>query len=209
MIDAATEILELANGSLAGLYTVRPGHACWWSSVVNRRGLAGLLAVFGLHAVQAAGLAVGQAAPEFTLNDQTGKAVTLGDYRGRWVVLYFYPKDDTPGCTTEACNFRDDLPALRQMNVQILGISADDSASHARFAEKYNLPFPLLADTTGEVAKRYEALMSFGPFKFAKRQTFLIDPEGRLAKIYRDVKASTHSREIQQDLKALLRRPGS
>jgi len=176
---------------------------------VNRRGLAGLLAVFGLHAVQAAGLAVGQAAPEFTLNDQTGKAVTLGDYRGRWVVLYFYPKDDTPGCTTEACNFRDDLPALRQMNVQILGISADDSASHARFAEKYNLPFPLLADTTGEVAKRYEALMSFGPFKFAKRQTFLIDPEGRLAKIYRDVKASTHSREIQQDLKALLRRPGS
>jgi len=170
---------------------------------MNRRGLVGLLALFGLHTTQAAGLAIGQPAPEFTLPDQTGKAVGLGDFRGRWVVLYFYPKDDTPGCTTEACNFRDDLPALRQMNVQILGVSVDDSASHARFAEKYHLPFPLLADATGEVAKRYEALTSFGPFKFAKRQTFLIDPEGRIAKIYRDVKASTHSREIQQDLKLL------
>ena len=82
-------------------------------------------------------------------------------------------------------------------------------ASHARFAEKYHLPFPLLADTTGEIAKRYEALTSFGPFKFAKRQTFLIDPKGRIAKLYRDVKASTHSREIQQDLRSLLQNPGS
>jgi peroxiredoxin Q/BCP len=178
-------------------------------SVVSRRGLAGLLTLFGLHTAQAAGLDIGQPAPGFTLNDQAGNSVRLDDYRGRWVVLYFYPKDDTPGCTTEACNFRDDQPSLRKMNVQILGVSLDDSASHAQFAEKYRLPFPLLTDGSGEVTKRYGALTSFGPFKFAKRQTFLIDPEGRIAKIYRDVKASTHSREIQQDLKALLQSPGS
>jgi peroxiredoxin len=149
-------------------------------SVVSRRGLAGLLTLFGLHTAQAAGLDIGQPAPGFTLNDQAGNSV-----------------------------FRDDQPSLRKMNVQILGVSLDDSASHAQFAEKYRLPFPLLTDGSGEVTKRYGALTSFGPFKFAKRQTFLIDPEGRIAKIYRDVKASTHSREIQQDLKALLQSPGS
>lgn len=170
---------------------------------MSRRRLASLLALLGLHTAPAAALDTGQPAPAFQLTDQSGTTRSLADYRGQWVVLYFYPKDDTPGCTTEACNFRDDLPMLRNLNVQILGVSVDDATSHARFADKFHLPFPLLADTTGEVARQYEALTSFGPFKFAKRQTFLIDPEGRLAKIYRDVKASTHSREILQDLKQL------
>ncbi len=168
-----------------------------------KHGLTGLLAVFGLQAAQAGGLAIGTPAPAFSLADQSNTARTLGDYRGRWVVLYFYPKDDTPGCTTEACNFRDDLPRLRALGVQILGVSVDDSASHARFAKKFELPFPLLADTDGAVARSYGALWSLGPVKFAKRHTFIIDPHGQIAKIYRDVQPSSHSREIRQDLQQL------
>jgi len=172
-----------------------------------KRGGAGLLALLGLQSVQADELAAGDAAPKFTLKDQESRTHTLADYRGHWVVLYFYPKDDTPGCTTEACNFRDDLPALRALNVQILGISLDDTRSHARFAEKYRLPFPLLADTEGDVARAYGALWSIGPLRLAKRYTFVINPEGRIAKIYHNVKPASHSRELQQDLKALQRSP--
>ena len=127
----------------------------------------------------------------------------LEDYRGRWIVLYFYPKDDTPGCTTEACNFRDDISALTALGVQVLGVSTDDRASHARFAEKFHLPFPLLADTDGSTARAYGALLGFGPLKFAKRHSFIVGPDGRIAKIYRDVQPATHSREIRDDLKAL------
>jgi peroxiredoxin Q/BCP len=122
---------------------------------------------------------------------------------GRWVVLYFYPKDDTPGCTTEACNFRDDLPAMRALNVQILGISLDDTKSHAAFARKYQLPFPLLADTEGKVARAYDTLWSIGPLRIARRHTFVIDPEGHIAKIYRNVNPASHSRELQQALKQM------
>ena len=168
-----------------------------------RRALFGALAALGLPAAYAAELAAGSAAPAFTLKDQESKIHALADYRGHWVVLYFYPKDDTPGCTTEACNFRDDLPALRALNVQILGVSVDDSRSHARFAEKFHLPFPLLADTDGTVASAYGSLWSIGPLRIAKRHTFLIDPDGRIAKIYRTVKPSAHSHELQQDLKEL------
>ena len=175
--------------------------------VLLKRGGAGLLALLGLHNVQAAELAIGSAAPKFTLPDQESKTHTLAEYRGRWVVLYFYPKDDTPGCTTEACNFRDDLPALRALNVQILGISLDDTKSHALFAEKYRLPFPLLADTEGDVARAYGSLWSIGPLRIAKRYTFVIDPEGRVAKIYRNVKPADHSRELQHDLKELQKGP--
>ncbi|HJX17040.1 MAG TPA: peroxiredoxin [Acidiferrobacterales bacterium] len=180
-----------------------------------KRGGAGLLALIGLQGVQADELAAGSAAPKFTLLDQEAKTHTLANYRGRWVVLYFYPKDDTPGCTTEACNFRDNLPALRALNVQILGISMDDTKSHARFAEKYRLPFPLLADTEGGVARAYGALWSIGPMRIAKRHTFVIDPEGRIANIYRNVRPASHSRELQQDIKELqkgmsgMRKPGA
>jgi peroxiredoxin Q/BCP len=172
-----------------------------------KRASAGLLAILGLQSVQADELVPGNPAPKFTLLDQESRTHTLANYRGRWLVLYFYPKDDTPGCTTEACNFRDDLPAMRALNVQILGISIDDVKSHARFAEKYNLPFPLLADTEGKVARTYGALWSIGPMRVARRHTFVIDPDGRVAKIYRNVKPATHSRELQHDLKELQKGP--
>lgn len=166
-------------------------------------GVAGLLAALLVVNARAAELEVGTVAPAFTLNDQENTPHRLEDYRGRWVVLYFYPKDDTPGCTTEACNFRDDLPKLRALGVQILGMSVDSTESHAKFASKYKLPFPLLADEGGVVAKSYGALWSLGPVKFAKRHTFIIDPEGKVARVYRDVKPEQHSGEIMRDLATL------
>jgi peroxiredoxin Q/BCP len=148
-------------------------------------------------------IAVGALAPDFELKDQEAKTHRLSDYRGRWVALYFYPKDDTPGCRNEACSFRDDWPALRALGVQILGVSADNTMSHARFAGKYSLPFPLLADHGGTVAKAYGSLWSFGPIKFAKRNTFVIDPEGKIARIYRDVKPKEHSRQVIENVRGL------
>lgn len=142
----------------------------------------------------------GQSAPAFKLPDQSGKMHELGDYKGRWLILYFYPKDDTPGCTQEACEFRDDLYKLTALGAQIIGISVDDSASHAEFAKKYHLPFPLLADRDGRVADRYGALQNLMLVKFAKRYTFLIDPQGKIAKVYLKVDTSRHSREIIEDL---------
>lgn len=145
----------------------------------------------------------GSVAPGFNLPDQNGKAHDLADYKGKWVVLYFYPKDDTPGCTQEACTFRDDLHLLSAMGAQVLGISVDDTVSHAEFANKYHLPFPLLADRDGKVAASYGALLNLGLVKFAKRYTFLIDPQGNVARIYLKVDTSRHSKEIIEDLKKL------
>ncbi len=167
-------------------------------------GLSGALALLVLATTHASELAPGTLAPAFELKDQDNKSHRLEDYRGRWVVLYFYPKDDTPGCTTEACNFRDDLPKLRALGTQILGVSIDNTESHAKFAEKFGLPFPLLADTGGAVSRDYGALWALGPFKlFAKRHSFIIDPEGKIARVYRDVKPEEHSAQIMADLKAL------
>ncbi len=146
---------------------------------------------------------LGNPAPDFSLVDQNGETRTLANYRQRWVVLYFYPKDDTPGCTTEACKFRDDYAAVQRLGAEILGVSIDDRDSHATFSKKYSLPFPLLADTDGTVAKRYGALWGVWPLKFARRHTFLIDPQGRIARIYREVDPKTHSREVIADLKGL------
>ena len=147
--------------------------------------------------------AAGSPAPTFVLKDQNGKPHTLSDYRGKWVVLYFYPKDDTPGCTEQACKFRDDLAQLTALGAQVIGVSVDDSASHAKFATKYNLPFPLLADEGGETAKAYGAYSDWGVFTYAKRYTYLIDPQGKVAKTYLKVNTSKHSTEIIDDLKAL------
>jgi peroxiredoxin Q/BCP len=147
---------------------------------------------------------VGAVAPSFTLPDQNGKPWRLQDVRGRWVVLYFYPKDDTPGCTQEACQFRDDLHALTALGAQIVGVSVDDSASHKKFAEKYHLPFPLLADQDAAVARSYGALSDLLVVKYAKRYTFLIDPQGKIAKIYLQVDTSRHSKEIVDDLTRLV-----
>ncbi len=151
----------------------------------------------------AAAPVAGDAAPFFELRDQNGEAHRLRDYAGRWLVLYFYPKDDTPGCTAEACEFRDDVHQFRKMDVALLGVSLDDTDSHREFAEKYHLPFPLLSDRGGEVAAAYGSLFSLGPLKFAKRHSFIIDPKGVLARVYRDVSPKSHSDRIIADLKAL------
>ena len=145
----------------------------------------------------------GSKAPIFKAVDQNGKTISLADFKGKKVILYFYPKDDTPGCTTEACHFRDDFKLLENLGAQVIGMSIDDSFSHKKFAEKYNLPFPLLSDASGEVASLYGALNNFLVIKLAKRYTYLINPQGKIAKIYLSVDTSKHSQEIIEDLKKL------
>ncbi len=145
----------------------------------------------------------GEPAPDFELKDQSGTLHSIEDYRGRWVALYFYPKDDTPGCTTEACEFRDNIFAFKNANCQILGVSLDDAESHKEFSEKYGLPFPLLADTEGTTAEAYGVKTKFLGMTIAKRQTFLIDPQGNVAKHYEKVDPATHSQQILADLEAL------
>lgn len=146
-----------------------------------------------------------QPAPEFTLADDSGNSVSLSDYRGQPVVLYFYPKDDTQGCTTEACAFRDDYSAYE--GVTILGVSPDDVKSHAKFKKKYALPFPLLADEGHKVSDLYGA---WGPKKFMGREyegvlrtTFLIDAEGNIARVFENVKPAGHSTEVLDAIKSL------
>lgn len=145
-------------------------------------------------------IAVGAPAPEFELLDQTGQLHSLEDYRDRWVVLYFYPKDETPGCTTEACEFRDNIMAFRDLDAQILGVSLDDVESHKAFAEHYSLPFPLLADTEGEISTAYGVKTRKFGMTFAKRQTFIIGPDGNIAKHYETVKPAEHSAQVLADL---------
>lgn len=147
---------------------------------------------------------IGEAAPNLKLPDQNGKIYTLADFYGQWLVLYFYPKDDTPSCTEQACNFRDDLNQLTRLGAQVVGISVNDSKSHADFAKKYALPFPLLADKNAEVTTRYGVLRNLGIFKVARRYTFLIDPQAQISKVYDKVETSRHSKEILEDLNRLL-----
>jgi thioredoxin-dependent peroxiredoxin len=145
----------------------------------------------------------GNKAPDFNLPDSNDNMLSLGDFKQHWVVLYFYPKDDTPGCTKEACNFRDDLHKLEKLGAKVIGVSVDDGKSHTAFAKKYNLPFPLLSDKDGATAFKYGALTDLGAIKIAKRYTFLIDPNGVLRKSYLNVEASKHSQEIIDDLTLL------
>jgi thioredoxin-dependent peroxiredoxin len=147
--------------------------------------------------------AVGEPAPDFELPDQEGQLHSLEDYRDSWVVLYFYPKDETPGCTTEACEFRDNIFAYRKLDAQIIGVSLDDVDSHSKFAEKHGLPFPLLADTEGSVAEAYGVKTRKFGFAMANRETFIIGPEGNIAKHYADVDPDTHSADVLDDLEAL------
>lgn len=146
---------------------------------------------------------VGQPAPAFRLQDQNGKWHTPADHRGRWVVLYFYPKDFTPGCTTEVCTFRDDVAKLRQAGADVLGVSLDDVKSHADFAAKYHVPFPLLSDADSTTAQAYGVLASKIGFKYARRTTFLIDPNGKVAKVYQDVDPEKNSGQVLADLASL------
>jgi peroxiredoxin Q/BCP len=147
---------------------------------------------------------VGSPAPAFRLQDQAGAWHVLSDYRGKWLVLYFYPKDDTPGCTTQACEFRDNIFAFNKLGAVILGVSVDDVASHKQFAEEHGLPFTLLADSTKETAKSYGVLRSaLGLMEIASRETFIIDPQGRVAKHYASVDPKGHSQMVLADLKVL------
>lgn len=170
-----------------------------------------LIAAFAATAIafqayaQGAAPAVGTAAPAFKLQDQKGDWRTLDQYKGKWVVLYFYPKDDTPGCTTEVCTFRDDVLKLRKAGAEVLGVSLDDIKSHAAFAEKYHVPFPLLSDNTQATAKAYGVLTFSEKMKisYAKRETFLIDPAGKVVKHYVGVDPKENSGQVLADLAAL------
>lgn len=146
----------------------------------------------------------GTPAPEFTLQDDSGQPVSLADFRGQPLILYFYPKDDTPGCTKEACNFRDDYSAYQQAGVTILGVSPDTVKTHAKFKQKYALPFPLIADEGHQVCEAYGA---WGRKKFMGREydgvlrtTFLIGPDGVISKVYENVKPAEHSADVLRDL---------
>jgi peroxiredoxin Q/BCP len=151
--------------------------------------------------------AVGSPAPGFRLQDQSGDWHSLSDYRGKWVVLYFYPKDNTPGCTTQACEFRDDIFAYRKLGAVILGISVDDVASHKAFAEQHSLPFTILADSDKSVTTAYGTLKEYiGIAKLARRDTFIIDPQGRVARHYQDVEPKGHSGIVLADLRQLIAR---
>ena len=149
--------------------------------------------------------AVGADAPQFKLQDQTGKWHALKDYRGRWVVLYFYPRDNTPGCTTQACEFRDNIFAYRELNAVILGVSVDSVDSHKTFSEEHNLPFPILSDADKKVTTSYGTLKQYvGMVELARRDTFIIDPQGRVAKHYESVDPKGHSELVLTDLRQLM-----
>jgi thioredoxin-dependent peroxiredoxin len=163
-----------------------------------------LLTIIWMRASHAAEVpSVGQPAPDFALTDQFGKVQKLSDFHGKWLVLYFYPKDDTPHCTTEACQFRDDIFKIRALGAEVVGVSVDDQDSHAEFAAKHGLPFPLLADKGGLVADRYGSITDLLVIKFAKRNTFIIDPLGKIAKSYVSVDAARNPAQVVVDLAAL------
>lgn len=142
-------------------------------------------------------------APDFTVNSQDGKPVSLHDFKGKWVVLYFYPKDFTSGCTIEAHNFQRDLAKYEQKNAVILGVSVQDEGSHQKFCAKEGLNFRLLADTSHQVSVKYDSLMNLGLAKLSARHTFLIDPSGVVRKVYLHVDAARHSEEVLSDLTGL------
>ncbi len=167
-------------------------------------GIAAAILAFAPIGVANDRAVVGQIAPEFELPDQDGQLHSLEDYRDQWVVLYFYPKDETPGCTTEACEFRDNIFAFRELNAQILGVSLDDVESHKAFAENHGLPFPLLADVDGMTSSDYGVKTRMFGMTVAKRQTFVIGPDGTIAKHYEKVNPSEHSKQVLADLKALV-----
>jgi len=152
----------------------------------------------------AAGPETGASAPAFKLQDQTGRWHTLEEYRGKWLVLYFYPKDKTSGCTTQACELRDNIFAFRKIGATIVGISVDDVASHKEFAEEHSLPFTLLADPTKQTAKDYGVLVKWmGTIEIAQRDTFIVDPDGRIARHFVTVEPKGHSELVLKELAAL------
>ena len=147
----------------------------------------------------------GSAAPDFALPDQNGRIHRLGDYAGRWLVLYFYPRDDTPVCTREACRFRDDIGTLGKLDAAVVGVSVDSARSHAAFSRKYGLPFPLLSDPDGRTAAAYDSLLNLGLVRFARRHTFIIAPDGRIAARFDHVDPARHAEDVRDALLSLQR----
>ena len=173
-------------------------------SAVPRLAITLLLALAGLPiaAPALAGPEPGDPAPDFRLQDQAGAWHALGDYRGQWLVLYFYPKDGTPGCTTQACELRDNIFAFRRAGAVIVGISVDDVAAHRRFADEHHLPFTILADADQQASRAYGVIGGLlGLLGFAQRDTFIIDPQGRIAAHFAKVDPKGHSERV---LKALV-----
>ncbi len=158
-------------------------------------------------AAQAAGQWVGTDAPTITLPDQDNRSRSLADFRGRWVALYFYPRDDTPGCTQEAIQFRDRWPQFRKAGIEVIGVSVDSVKSHKAFATTHRLPFTLLSDENHQLAKAMGVLRGFGPFAFASRETFLIDPEGTIVYHYPSVNTARHADEVLKDVARLQSTP--
>ncbi|MEL6939764.1 MAG: thioredoxin-dependent thiol peroxidase [Cyanobacteria bacterium J06598_1] len=152
-------------------------------------------------------VAPGDAAPDFSMPDADGNTVSLADLKGQRVVLFFYPRDNTPGCTKEACAFRDAYSDLQEKNVAVFGVSTDSAKSHAKFIAKHNLPFPLLVDEAGEVGTRYGCYglkkMYGKEYMGITRSSFIIGPEGTLEKVYRKVKPEPHVAEVVADIEAL------
>jgi peroxiredoxin Q/BCP len=144
-------------------------------------------------------------APDFSLKDQDGKIHSLSDYKGNWVVLYFYPRDMTPGCTTEACSFRDKFPEFQKIKAKILGVSKDDLKQHKKFTDKYQLPFSLLSDQQGDVCKAYEVWQKKNMYGKELmgiiRSTYLINPRGMITKVYSKVKVEEHADQLLEELK--------
>jgi thioredoxin-dependent peroxiredoxin len=167
-----------------------------------------LIALVTLNVMQAAETAAqppkeGQAAPDFSLPSGDGSQVSLKDYKGKWIVLYFYPKDFTSGCTLEAHNFQRDLQKYQDAGAVILGVSVDTAQSHKDFCAKEGLNFKLLADPDLQVSAQYASTMEYGGAKMAARNTYLINPDGKIAKVYMKVKPADHSEEVLKDLAAL------
>jgi peroxiredoxin Q/BCP len=152
-------------------------------------------------------LKIGSAAPDFTLPDQNGSEITLSQFKGKWIVLYFYPKDMTPGCTTEARTFQEKLPSFAQINTVILGVSKDSAARHQKFAQKHGIAFPLLSDENGTVCETYETWKKkklYGrEFMGIVRSTYIIDPDGKIINVYPKVKVKEHADEVLSFLKSI------
>ena len=146
---------------------------------------------------------VGKVAPDFRLQDQNKKWHTLKEYQGKWLVLYFYPQDDTPGCTEEARQFKDLYPTYQKRNITVLGVSLNDVDSHKSFADKLGLPFPLLADSKHDLARVFKVLRGFGMLSMARRETFLIDPQGVIVYHYASVNTQSHAAQVLKDIEVL------
>jgi len=179
---------------------------CYFMRIIHRKisiKIIIMACLLGFFSSAFAEIKISEKAPNFTLSDQNNIDHTLSDYQGQWVVLYFYPKDDSPGCTTQACDFRDAVERIISSKAIVFGISVDSIESHKDFSDKFNLPFSLLADESGEVSEAYGSLRDFYVFKLSKRNTFIVDPAGNVAKIYISVDPEAHSQMVLGDLSEL------